>query len=227
MIKILIVEDEKEMASFIELELNHEGYKTDKCYDGETACELVSNNNYDVVLLDIMLPKLNGFEACRRIRKVKNTPIIMITAKGDITDKVNGLDVGADDYLTKPFEIEELFARIRAILRRNDKQKAKDNIIKVSDLTLDLNMKKVARQEKVIDLTKKEYELLEFLVKNNGLVISRDTIMEKVWGFEFFDDTQMVDVFIRYLRSKIDDNFDHKLIKTVRGFGYVIGDENE
>jgi DNA-binding response OmpR family regulator len=174
-----------------------------------------------------MLPKLNGFEACRRIRKVKNTPIIMITAKGDITDKVNGLDVGADDYLTKPFEIEELFARIRAILRRNDKQKAKDNIIKVSDLTLDLNMKKVARQEKVIDLTKKEYELLEFLVKNNGLVISRDTIMEKVWGFEFFDDTQMVDVFIRYLRSKIDDNFDHKLIKTVRGFGYVIGDENE
>ncbi len=222
MVKILIVEDEKQMASFISLELNHEGYEVDVVYNGIDGLNKALNNNYDIILLDIMLPLLNGMEVCRRLRKEKDTPIIMLTAKSDITDKVSGLDMGADDYLTKPFEIEELLARIRVILRRKSQKINQDKIIQVADLKLDLEKKQVSRANNIIELTKKEYELLEYLMKNNGIVISREKIIEKVWNYDFVGDTKIVDVFISYLRSKIDDPYDKKLINTVRGFGYVI-----
>ncbi len=222
MTKILIVEDEKEMASFITLELKHEGYEVDVCYDGERGLYNALNLEHDIILLDIMLPIMNGMEICRRLRMKKDTPIIMLTAKGDITDKVCGLDIGADDYLTKPFEIEELLARIRVILRRKTKKIEHDKIIQIADLKLDLEKKQVLRADKNIELTKKEYELLEYLMRNNGIVISREKIIESVWGYDFVGDTKIVDVFIRYLRSKIDDDYEKKLINTVRGFGYVI-----
>ena len=222
MAKILIVEDEKQMADFITLELKHEGYEVDICYDGEKGYEKAINTNYDIILLDIMLPKINGMEVCRRLRIKKETPIIMLTAKGDITDKVNGLDIGADDYLTKPFEIEELLARMIVILRRKSQAINQSKIIQVADLKLDLERKQVTRNDKNIELTKKEYELLEYLMKNNGIVISREKIIESVWNYDFVGDTKIVDVFIRYLRGKIDDGYDKKLINTVRGFGYVI-----
>ena len=222
MAKILIVEDEKQMADFISLELKHEGYEVDICYDGEQGYENAIKTNYDIILLDIMLPKINGMEVCRRLRIKKDTPIIMLTAKGDITDKVNGLDIGADDYLTKPFEIEELLARMRVILRRKTQKTNQSKIIQVADLKLDLEKKQVSRNGKNIELTKKEYELLEYLMKNNGIVISREKIIETVWNYDFVGETKIVDVFIRYLRSKIDDGYDKKLINTVRGFGYVI-----
>ena len=222
MAKILIVEDEKQMADFITLELKHEGYEVDICYDGEQGYENAITTNYDIILLDIMLPKINGMEVCRKLRMKKDTPIIMLTAKGDITDKVNGLDIGADDYLTKPFEIEELLARMRVILRRKVQIKNQSKIIQVADLKLDLEKKQVLRNGKNIELTKKEYELLEYLMKNNGIVISREKIIEAVWNYDFVGDTKIVDVFIRYLRSKIDDDYDKKLINTVRGFGYVL-----
>ena len=222
MAKILIVEDEKQMADFITLELKHEGYDVDICYDGEQGYEMAIKNNYDIILLDIMLPKINGMEVCRRLRMKKETPIIMLTAKGDITDKVNGLDIGADDYLTKPFEIEELLARMRVILRRKSQDEKHSKIIQVADLKLDLEKKQASRNGKNIELTKKEYELLEYLMKNNGIVISREKIIEAVWNYDFVGDTKIVDVFIRYLRSKIDDDYDKKLINTVRGFGYVL-----
>ena len=222
MAKILIVEDEKQMADFISLELKHEGYEVEICYDGEQGYNKAIENSYDIILLDIMLPKINGIEVCRKIRKKKDTPIIMLTAKSDVMDKVNGLDTGADDYLTKPFEIEELLARMRVILRRKKNDISKEKIIQVADLKLDLEKKQVSRNGKNIELTKKEYELLEYLMKNNGIVISREKIIETVWNYDFVGDTKIVDVFIRYLRSKIDDEYDKKLINTVRGFGYVI-----
>lgn len=222
MAKILIVEDEKQMAEFINLELNHEGYEVDVCYDGEQGYQKAIETSYDIILLDIMIPKINGIEVCRRLRIKKDTPIIMLTAKGDVTDKVNGLDTGADDYLTKPFEIEELLARIRVILRRAENKQNQEKIIKVADLKLDLEKKQVSRNGKNIELTKKEYELLEYLMKNRNIVISREKIIEEVWNYDFVGDTKIVDVFIRYLRSKIDDEYDKKLINTVRGFGYVI-----
>lgn len=227
MAKILIIEDEKQMASFIELELNHEGYETMICYDGESGLNQAMQNDFEIILLDLMLPKMNGIEVCRKLRKQKNTPIIMLTAKGETMDKVNGLDTGADDYLTKPFEIEELLARIRVILRRDLKNETEKNIIKVDDLILNLKSKKVTRAGKNIELTKKEYDLLEYLMKNKGIVISREKIIEKVWNYDFVGDTKIVDVFIRYLRNKIDENYENKLIKTVRGFGYVIEDDKE
>lgn len=222
MAKILIVEDEKQMAEFIYLEIKHEGYDVDICYDGEQGYEKAIKIDYDIILLDIMLPKINGMEVCRRVRIKKDTPVIMLTARGDTIDKVNGLDIGADDYLTKPFEIEELLARIRVVLRRKTKKINKEKVIQISDLKLDLEKKQVSRGSKNIELTKKEYELLEYLMKNNGIVISREKIIEVVWNYDFIGDTKIVDVFIRYLRSKIDDGYDKKLIHTVRGFGYVI-----
>lgn len=226
MAKILIVEDEKQMADFISLELKHEGYEVEICYDGEQGYNQAIENSYDIILLDIMLPKINGIEVCRKVRKKKDTPIIMLTAKSDVMDKVNGLDTGADDYLTKPFEIEELLARMRVILRRKKNDSSKEKIIQVADLKLDLEKKQVSRNGKNIELTKKEYELLEYLMKNNGIVISREKIIETVWNYDFVGDTKIVDVFIRYLRSKIDDEYDKKLINTVRGFGYVIQEWN-
>lgn len=219
--KILLVEDEENIARFIKLELNHEGYKTDIATDGLECISKVKENNYDLVILDIMLPGINGIEVCRQVRQFSSIPIIMLTAKDDIYDKISGLDSGADDYITKPFVIEELFARVRANLRR----RTLDNhvaTLKVKDLIMDLEKHQVARNGKIIELRKKEYNLLECLIRNKDIVLSRDQILEKVWGYEYAGDTNIVDVYIRYLRSKIDDSYKDKLIYTVRGVGYMI-----
>lgn len=224
--KILIIEDEKKMSTFIQMELNHEGYTTDVEYNGRDGLEKIQNENYDLVLLDIMLPGLNGMEVCRRVRQFSKIPIIMITAKDDVTDKVMGLDIGADDYLTKPFAIEELLARIR-VIRRNNNENLNDYKYKVDDLVMDTKTHEVTRDGKLIELTKKEYDLLELLLANKNVVLTRDQLIEKVWGYDYFNDTNVVSVFIRYLRSKVDDGFENKLITTVRGVGYVIkGDKS-
>ena len=221
--KILIVEDEKQMSMFIEMELTHEGYEVDKAYDGREGLEKVENNEYDLILLDIMIPSLNGIEVCRRIRQFSNVPIIMLTAKSDIPDRVLGLDVGANDYLTKPFAIEELLARIR-VHTREKVLKNKLDEIKVKDIVMNNITHEVWRAGREIQLTKKEYDLLEMLLINKNIVLSREKLIEEVWGYDYVGDTNLVDVFIRYLRSKIDDDFEDKLITTIRGVGYVIKD---
>ncbi|WP_446897003.1 response regulator transcription factor [Clostridium sp. LBM24168] len=219
--RILIIEDEKKMSMFIQMELNHEGYITDVEFNGRDGLRRIQNKNYDLVLLDIMLPGLNGMEVCRRIRQFSKVPIIMITAKDDITDKVMGLDIGANDYLTKPFAIEELLARIR-VIKRNDNDKSNNYEYKVDDLIMNIETHEVTRGGKTIELTKKEYDLLKILLANKNVVLTRDQLIEKVWGYDYFNNTNVVSVFIRYLRSKIDDGFGNKLITTIRGVGYVI-----
>lgn len=218
---ILLVEDEKQMSMFIEMELTHEGYKVDTAYDGREALKKAENTEYNLILLDIMIPNLNGIEVCRRVRQFSNVPIIMLTAKSDIPDRVLGLDVGANDYMTKPFAIEELLARIR-VYERNITIKNNNGIIKVKDIVMDNKTHQVWRRNNEIELTKKEFDLLETLLINKNVVLTRDQLIEEVWGYEYAGDTNVVDVFIRYLRSKIDDDFEDKLIITVRGVGYVI-----
>jgi len=218
------VEDEKLMSMFVEMELNHEGYKVDLAYDGRDGLNKAEENQYDLILLDIMIPGLNGIEVCRRIRQTSLVPIIMLTAKSDISDKVLGLDVGANDYLTKPFAIEELLARIRVYQRNKSISNNRDEI-KVKDIVLDNKAHNVKRNGKEIELTKKEYDLLEMLLINKDVVLTRAQLIEKVWGYDYMGDTNVVDVFIRYLRSKIDDGFEDKLITTVRGVGYVVKGE--
>ena len=222
--KILIIEDEKQIARFLELELLHEGYKVDIARDGRAGLEkaAAADRGYALILLDIMLPKINGIEVLRRIRQSQSTPIIMLTARDEVTDKVMGFDTGADDYVTKPFVIEELLARIRAALRKNGLNKKDVSVLKISDLELDIARHETKRASQTIDLTKKEYDLLEYLLRNKGLALTRNQILEKVWGFEFAGDTNIVDVYIRYLRSKIDDDYEKKLIQTIRGVGYSI-----
>ena len=219
--KILLVEDEKLMSMFVEMELNHEGYKVDVACDGREGLNIAEKNEYDLILLDIMIPRLNGIEVCRRIRQSSKVPIIMLTAKGDISDKVLGLDVGANDYLTKPFAIEELLARIR-VYERNKSISNKNDEIKVKDIVMDNKAHKVMRNGMEIELTKKEYDLLEMLIINKNVVLTRAQLIEKIWDYDYIGDTNVVDVFIRYLRSKIDDGFEDKLITTIRGVGYVV-----
>ena len=221
--KILLVEDEKQMSMFIEMELTHEGYEVDTAYDGREGLEKLENNEYDLILLDIMIPSLNGIEVCRRIRQFSNVPIIMLTAKSDVHDKVLGLDVGANDYLTKPFAIEELLARIR-VYTREKVFKNKLDEIKVKDIVMNNITHEVWRNGKEIQLTNKEYNLLEMMLINKNIVLTREKLIEEVWGYDYVGDTNSVDVFIRYLRSKIDDDFEDKLITTIRGVGYVIKD---
>jgi len=221
--KILIVEDEKQIARFVQLELMHEGYEVETAYDGREGLEKIKNNEYNLVILDVMLPSLNGMEVCRRVRAFSEVPIIMLTAKDSVIDKVTGLDIGADDYMTKPFAIEELLARIRAIKRKNSsKNNENKNEIMVNDLVMNLSTHEVRRGDQLIELTKREYDLLEYLMKNVDVVLNREQLLEVVWGYNYMGDTNVVDVYIRYLRSKIDENFDVKLIHTVRGVGYVI-----
>lgn len=219
--KILLVEDERQMAMFIEMELEHEGYRIDAAYNGREGLKKAEQNEYSLILLDIMLPELNGIEVCKRIRQFSDVPIIMLTAKSDIPDKVLGLDSGANDYLTKPFAIEELLARIRVHTREKE-EKNKFNQIKVKDIVMNNKTHQVWRAGKEIELTKKEYDLLEMLLINKNIVLTREQLIKNVWGYDYQGDTNVVDVFIRYLRSKIDDEFEDKLITTVRGVGYVI-----
>ncbi|MDP4183509.1 MAG: response regulator transcription factor [Bacillota bacterium] len=224
-IRILIVEDEKQIARFLELELQHEGYSVDIEYDGRGGLRAVEQNEPDLVLLDIMLPGINGMEVCRRIRQFSEAPIIMLTAKDETTDKVMGLDLGANDYVTKPFVIEELLARIRAVLRKKDSLPKLTKNLVIGDLIMDISMHHVIKGNEMIDLTKREYDLLEYLIRNKGIVLSREQILENVWGFDYMADTNVVDVYIRYLRSKIDEPHETKLIHTIRGVGYIMKEE--
>ena len=218
MTNILIVEDEQNLARFLELELTHEGYKVDIEYDGEPGLEKALNNDFDLIILDLMLPNINGLEICRRVRQVQSTPIIIITAKCDTYDKVTGLDYGADDYIVKPFEIEELFARIRAVLRR---QPHKD-IIDINGIRIDIDAFKVTVDGKQLDFTKTEYDLLYLLATNRNHVLQREQILNHVWGYNSEVETNVVDVYIRYLRNKLKPFNKEKVIETVRGVGYVI-----
>ncbi|NLK43117.1 MAG: response regulator transcription factor [Tissierellia bacterium] len=225
--KILIIEDEEKIARFIELELKYEGYDVEKAFNGREGLELASSQPFDLILLDIMLPELNGIEVLRRIRRVSDIPIILLTARDAVVDKVTGLDGGADDYITKPFAIEELLARIRVALRkRNNSNVMKGSSeLSVGSLTLDPIRREVIVDENLIDLTKREFDLLQYLLENKNIVLSRETILQQIWGYDFAGDTNAVDVYIRYLRAKIEEPFGLKFIQTVRGVGYVIKDE--
>lgn len=221
MVKILIIEDELKIARFIELELQHEGYQVLLAHDGRSGLETAQREAPDLILLDIMLPGLNGMEVCRRLRMTSEVPIIMLTAKDQTMDKVMGLDLGADDYITKPFAIEELLARIRMILKRRKSTQA-SNAFNIGGVQLDHEKHLVTYQDHIIDLTKREFDLLMYLMENGGIVLTRDKILEKVWGYDYLGDTNVVDVYIRYLRSKIDEKYGVKLIHTIRGVGYMI-----
>ena len=225
MAKILIVEDEAKIARFLELELKHEGYDTEIAGDGRTGLEKALKKDIDLVLLDIMLPGLSGIEVCRRVRQESQGPVIMLTAKDDVTDKVAGLDMGADDYITKPFAFEELLARIRVALNRHARPGQKPNILTHGKLTLNLSSHSAHYGEDELTLTKKEYELLEYLLRNKNIALTREQLLNNVWDYNYFGDTNVVDVYIRYLRQKIDDRFGVHIISTVRGVGYIIKDE--
>lgn len=223
--RILIIEDEVKIARFVELELKYEGYAVDQAYDGRGGLEKAMGGEYDLIILDVMLPSLNGMEVLRRFRQSLETPVIMLTAKDEVMDKVMGLDLGADDYMTKPFAIEELLARIRTALKRRTKPVPAANLIVFGELKIDQDQHLVSFQNEVIELTKKEYDLLKHLVENKNMVLTREKILEKVWGYDYYGDTNIVDVYVRYLRAKIDDKYQAKLIHTVRGVGYVLKHE--
>ena len=226
MTRILLVEDEEKLARFVELELTHEGYQVEKAFDGRTGLELAEKGGFDLLLLDIMLPGLNGLEVLRRLRKEgSSVPVIMLTARDAVMDKVTGLDMGADDYVTKPFSIEELLARIRAALRKQTVQKKEDSLLSCADLTVDVSRHRVTRGGKEIELTGREFSLLQFFMENKTIVLSRDQLLEKVWGYDYLGETNVVDVYVRYLRGKIDEGFEPKLLQTVRGVGYVLRDD--
>lgn len=219
--QILVVEDDKKIARIIELQLKYGGYEVHMAYNGLDAENLFISNNYDLILLDIMLPKINGLELCRRIREKSQVPIIMLTAKDDVTDKVIGLDFGANDYITKPFEMEELLARIRVQLRDNNKKEV-CNVIVIEDMEINIDTLQVKRKGRNIEFSKTEFDLLVFLARNRGIVLRRERILEKVWGYDYFGSDNILDVYIKYVRDKVDKPFDKKLIETVRGVGYVI-----
>ncbi|MGI5076254.1 response regulator transcription factor [Treponema maltophilum] len=221
---VLIVEDDSGIADFLQLELEHEGFEVLHAEDGRRALELFENVAPDIILLDIMLPKLNGLEVLRRIRKTSRVPVIMLTARGDMLDKVSGLDSGADDYLAKPFEIEELLARMRAVMRRNE---ANDEPLKLRGIELNRDSMEVRVHKERIALSKTEYLLLKTFIENKNVVLSRDKIISAVWGENHYIDENSVDVYVRYLRSKIDDKTGEEYISTVRGAGYVMRDTSD
>lgn len=221
--RILVVEDEPDIASFLKKGLEENGFEVMIAYDGEIALRLVMNNPYDMILLDVILPKVNGIEVCQKLRQEIGftKPIIMLTALGSTDDVVDGLNIGADDYLVKPIKFRELLARVNAHSRRVN-SKSNENILELGDLELDMNTKEVKRDSKVIKLTAKEFNLLAYLLKNKGRVVSRVDILENVWEVNFDLGTNVIDVYINYLRKKIDKDFEEKLLHTVVGMGYVL-----
>lgn len=226
MIKVLVVEDEEKITRFIELELIHEGYKVIKVNNGREGLEIAEKGEVDLVLLDVMIPELNGLEVLRRLRKTSDIPVIMLTARDAVMDKVSGLDAGADDYITKPFAIEELLARIRTALKKRIVTVKKDeDVIKCGLLSLDKMKHKVMYDNNEIELTNREFTLLQILMENKNIVLTRDVLIEKACGYDYIGETNVIDVYIRFLRTKIDDVFNTKIITTVRGVGYVIKDE--
>lgn len=223
---ILLIEDEVKLARFVELELKYEGYNVDMSHNGREGFEMFFKKSYNLILLDLMLPGFNGIEICRRIRKTSNVPIIILTAKDDVIDKVAGLDSGADDYITKPFAIEELLARMRVALKRECVTATSKNILQLDTLTMDTDLRVVKVEDNEIDLTKTEYDLLMYLMQNKNFVLTREQILNNVWGYEYLGETNVVDVYIRYLRSKLDEQYDKKYIHTIRGVGYIVKDDS-
>ena len=224
--KIFIVEDEKPIARLLQLTLEREGFKTASEPNGRRAYERILQEKYDLVLLDVMLPDMDGMEICRRVREVSDVPIIMLTARDEIKDKVEGLDLGADDYMTKPFAAPELLARIRGVLRRHNERlrESDERRYVVKNMIIYPERYEVTVKGQHVELTHKEYELLKYLVENKRNVLSRDQILQTVWGYDYIGDTNVVDVYISYLRSKIDDKFGEKYIYTTRGVGYAVRD---
>jgi two-component system response regulator ArlR len=225
--KILVVEDESKIARFLELELKHEGYAVELAFDGRDGLEKAMSGDIDLVILDLMLPMLSGLEVLRRIRKTSDLPVIMLTAKDDVSDKVGGLDSGADDYVTKPFAIEELLARIRVALKRkgHNGKKAEEDLLEAGNLILNKSSHRVTCNGEEIPLSKKEYDLLEYMMENRGIVLTREKLIEKVWGYDYYGDTNVTDVYIRYLRAKVDQKYNLSYIKTIRGVGYIFEDK--
>lgn len=228
--KILVVDDESAISDIIKFNFEKEGYIMETADNGRDAISLAEKNNYDLILLDIMMPKLNGFEALREIRKNSDVPVIMLTAREDEVDKVLGLELGADDYVVKPFSMRELLARVKAVLRRFDGQDKKEDdssILRVMDLEIDLNKYQVRRGDEVVELTLREFELLKFLASYPGTVFSREELLEEVWEYEYYGDIRTVDVTVRRLREKIEDEKKgFKYIKTKRGVGYFFASDN-
>ena len=216
--RILIVEDESSISDFVKGELEYEGYEVCIKEDGREGLEEALNNEYDLVILDIMLPSMYGFEICRRIKRVKATPVVMLSAKSSVIDKVNGLKLGADDYISKPFAIEELLARIEVVFRRESNPK--DSIFKFKDITIDTKSRIVKRNNEEINLTNKEYELLMILIENKDEVVTRDELLERIWGYD--TETNVTDVYIRHLRSKLNNENKEEYIQTVRSIGYIM-----
>lgn len=224
--RILIIEDDKSMQKILSKRLREESYSVDCCYDRLEGLEFAQASEYDCVLLDLMIPKVSGLDVVRKLRASGNkTYIMIITAMSAVEDRITGLDAGADDYLTKPFSLDELIARVRALVRRQNENK--NQIVSLDDLKIDLTSHTVKRADKIIELTVKEYALLEYLVRNQGVILTRTQISEHVWDYSYYTESNVVDVYIRYLRNKIDKGFDKKLIHTIRGYGYVMRIENE
>ena len=227
--RILVVEDEKKINDIIVKTLKQEKYGVDSCFDGEEALDYIFSVEYDIILLDIMLPKRNGFEVMESMRKKGiKTPVLFLTARDQIEDRVKGLDFGADDYLVKPFAFEELLARIRVVLRKNSVSgEDSGNILKIANLTVDCNKHEVFRDEISIKLSAKEFSMLEYMMRNKGRVVSKEKIEEHVWDFDYEGGSNIVEVYIKFLRKKIDNDFSPKLIHTIRRVGYVLKVENE
>ncbi len=216
--RILIIEDEKDIVRFLELELQHEGYETECAYNGRDGLNMALEREYSIILLDVMLPGLNGIEVLRRLRQAKSIPVILLTARDAVMDKVTGLDMGANDYMTKPFHIEELLARIR-VLTRSEPMPSE---IRVCDLVHSPLSHSITRDGTELQLTKKEYDLLAYFMRNHDIVLTREQLLNEVWGYEYFGDSNIVDVYVRYVRSKVNKGFEHKHIETLRGTGYVL-----
>ena len=217
---ILLVEDEVSISDFIKGELEYEGYRVCVKEDGRMGLEEALNNEYDLIILDVMLPSMNGFEICRRLKREKNTTVIMLSAKDSVMDKVNGLQIGADDYIPKPFAIEELIARIEVVFRRE--KTLNSSIVKFKDITINRNSRVVEKNNNEIILTNKEYEILMSLIDNKNRVVTREELLEKVWGYSYEPETNVVDVYIRYLRAKLNNENKEEYIQTVRSVGYIM-----
>ncbi|OFY67689.1 MAG: DNA-binding response regulator [Bacteroidetes bacterium RIFCSPLOWO2_02_FULL_36_8] len=225
MLKILLVEDERKLASFVEKGLKEQGFTVQIAYDGMEADRLINSSNFDLIILDILLPGKSGLEVCKSIRKKnQRIPILLLTALSSLDDKVTGLESGADDYLVKPFEFKELLARVRALIRRNH-EISTNSLLEISDLKMDTSAKRVTRDNQNINLTAKEFSLLEYLMRNKNKVISRDDIADRIWEVPFDTDSNIIDVYINFLRKKVDKNFNKKLIHTMVGMGYVVKEE--
>lgn len=230
MSKILIIEDEEKIARFVELELSHEGYETDKATNGREGLEKIESGGYDLVILDIMLPELNGIEVLRRARRTTDVPVILLTARDSVTDKVSGLDMGANDYITKPFAIEELLARIRAILRSSEKaaekapehaEKEEDGgILSCSGVEMNTDSHEVTYNGQPVELTNREFILLRTLMENKNVAMTREKLLCDAWGYDYYGETNIIDVYVRYIRHKTSDD----VIKTIRGVGYIVSD---